>query len=791
MPCSLILRGLHQRADDPGVRRAEGAEPLTAFKELLAAADFPAKEPVITWDKGDVEHLAALDLDWHGAERPEPADVELWFRYAGVYPPLYWVTHGRGVRAIFGAEGIFTADEGAALYYVALRRYGFGRFRVPGFEVKTATRHPLYPRGADTCGPIHRGFGLDVAELGKSLLGQRTDVDPEAVEGWLSENGFTRGKAYEHDRCPIEPGYASHGSPVYVGDAGIFCHSCNARGGSGFVPYASLIEGERVRRRRNRLADAARGLCHFEHARHILADAAELGLEGQAAELVYRALLKLAHRERLADEKRGEATRALIGRVFYPKVSIVRGDGDWVQASDLATLCNKDALQRRLRQLPALYYVTDDGETKLDDGKLGEFLDNGDLSEAGYPAIHPLRGVDLRDASKIPDGPVMGVVPAVPPFQYRRKADRDAAWVGEYLNEQFPGVRLDVLKLLIAGKGIAQLNPPEPPRVMIVGQSGSAKTAHVALAAELACDSVHKVDFTANLERMKQAVAAASRNATFVFIDEISKAGQKSQELLRAILSITREGSYHQLYRGNRKLPPLGVLCMADTVLADGMAEEIQLARRVVLVDIGAGAVDFDWRESCLTGDIAGWRGHRDFPENVKAADTLVSEVAHAFAGMPFERIAEALGFPLLSKQTVEGADPNAAKRALFDAVCRADEVQDATWKGRGWRVFEPMGQQTELVRVFLDAIGSPADPLNPANWQRVKGAQWGKLLGRPGVELDLDRHGRKVGIRFRLGKPRSPATRFNGEILTGEGGGCRDSGAAAAVAAEQSVTPV
>jgi hypothetical protein len=47
-----------------------------------------------------------------------------------------------------------------------------------------------------------------------------------------------------------------------------------------------------------------------------------------------------------------------------------------------------------------------------------------------------------------------------------------------------------------------------------------------------------------------------------------------------------------------------------------------------------------------------------------------------------------------------------------------------------------------------------------------VTGAQWGHVLDKPGVVLDVAQHGKKVGVRFRLGDPRSPGVLFNEAIF-------------------------
>jgi hypothetical protein len=131
---------------------------------------------------------------------------------------------------------------------------------------------------------------------------------------------------------------------------------------------------------------------------------------------------------------------------------------------------------------------------------------------------------------------------------------------------------------------------------------------------------------------------------------------------------------------------------------------------------------------------------------------------------LTFPEIARDLGFNLLSEQAIEGIDANAAKRALFFAACKAADYQDSKFRGRGWRAFEVQAE-TPLAVAFREALDNPAAAADPKGWQELTGAQWGAVLGCPGVEFDVHKHGRRVGLRFRLGHARSKETKYNAEI--------------------------
>src|SRR5262249_9042610 len=123
---------------------------------------------------------------------------------------------------------------------------------------------------------------------------------------------------------------------------------------------------------------------------------------------------------------------------------------------------------------------------------VGLFQSDDDLAKYGYPAITPIRGVDIAAAVRTDecgreDGRICALGPANPPFG--KSGDMPFEEAAGHLRKQFPGVNVNAVMLLIAAKGVIQRGDfGEIPQVFIVGQSGSGKSKTATLAAELCGD---------------------------------------------------------------------------------------------------------------------------------------------------------------------------------------------------------------------------------------------------------------------------------------------------------------
>jgi DNA polymerase len=760
------LRGLHE--PKAGCREFAADAPLEAIQAALDYKAHPSPEPVLEWSDG--HGLALLDIDFHDQlleQRPGPHQLTVLATLIRPQPALWWCSHGRGLHLIYTAQAGFNANELAACAILTARSLE----PLATEEILTRTRHPAYPRpGFLSAGPITTGLAsADIGVLGK-VLGR--EVDPDAIQTWLSEKGLEINHKYEHGHCPVDPQATSHGEPVLVGEAGITCFKCEANGltlGSkkpGFFPYVALVAGGIS----NRLANAARNFCHWEHARFLLEE--DLGLSGEIARLCYCALLKAIHGPE--DER--------IDEVFHRGRGLVRMDGYWV-TDDLSRAHCREGLTERLKKLPALQHVHErNGDTgvTVDEEKLGIFRGVDDLTTYGYPRVQPVRG--MRIACHWRPGADPRIVQAVvlPEFlrpepmrpyrpQYVPETKRMPITEAErIISESFPGINFRYLRLLIAARGCAEGGTGEPPKIATDGPSGSGKSTTVAIAAALIGDQHCDVPWSENVEHFMQGLYEAALNAGLVTSDEIIKmATSKRGNVLaglNALLTFKPGSTIRKLYTGPVTVRQVPALIITDVSFPRELLCDEQLGRRHVYVHLDRKV---DWLRSAK--DIRNWRTQSR--DHAAAANAFVSDVIDTYfadESLPvFEDVARDLGFSLLSQGGNLGLDPKADLVALFEACCSptAAPAPDSTWKGRGWKLIKRDAVDA-LSQRWLAVCDNPGDGFVTS--RRAKEADWSQVLGTAdAVECDVSENGKSaLAIRFRSGASRSKSLKVNEELI-------------------------
>jgi hypothetical protein len=768
---TIYSRGKHQRTDEAVAHT--GDDPLAAFDEAHRYSEHPVhSEPVLTWP--DIEEFAVADIDWHGDEVPK-CRTEAWrIRHLGPgpKPDRLWLSHGGGVKAAFVRQGIYTANELAALWAFNFTRthdaHGW-----TGAEVKSECFHPGYCRleGSEVllCSEVLGGtYGESADEALGRVLGSRGTVPEHVRDAWLEEQGFVLGQSYEHDKCPIDPNSESHGKPVWIGDEAVYCHRCDALG-NGVMYYANLISSPEVLRPSNLFRCMVEGLCHWEHAQHVLR---HLNVPDKIARLLYVAGLKRVHlsdeRVRAFEQQDGqrvvEKLATKIAHVFACRIPMVRAYGGlWVNSDDLSTVVDRE-LQSWLDCLPGCRFLHKRTlKNERNKRTYGMMLGGGDLTAVGYPPLTILHGVDARP-NRLPDDRVRIVKAADPPF--RRDWERGVEWAEQRIVESFPGICIPYLRLLVYAKVFAQTDLLEPCIVYVIGATGAGKTMTLYLAGEIALSPVEEICFEEEHNRLMQQFATACCKTDLVLVDEVAQNPRYQDRLTKIVLSMKRNKPYHHMYVGPKTISRCPAVVFADTKVAPSFREDPQLARRTVFVELGGGrgaAEDArDWKLTCGTGDVKAWRRGDGFTtDNQEACDVFLADcIEKAQQFQTFHQAAESLGFRTFDQET-DDFDVNGPLKDLFVAVCEDTTPITSSkthWKGPGWVVFRPDYESTRLVvKAWTDCVGETGKQI-----QRVTAAQWSQVLGLSQVEIDVMEHRQQIGVRFRVGRPRCKGTVYN-----------------------------
>lgn len=743
------LRGLHQPAAQGELWSND--DPLALLDELFECTSYPSTEPVIEWDD---ERLCALDVDYHDRcldQRPTSHQLENLAVRIEPAPPRYNVSHGRGLHLYYPPRDGYSGTDlaGAAAIWVKQADPS------AGVELKYSTRHPAYLRADGLCaGPVRSQ--TPTADLTGLKAWLKRDVDSSAVQDWLGERNLAQGHRYPHDHCPIRPGDSSHGEPVFVGQHGLHCQHCAAFGlhmGSrtpGFVPYATLLNAGLSPMIRNLIKNRT----HWEHARLVLD--AKYSLPDDLARAAYQALLKLEHDRHPS-----------IRRVFCAGTNLIRLPGRWTTA-DGATTYKMQYAANMLGDLPACQFST--GET--DPVKVDRFRQLSDLSDLGYPDITLIRGCRIYSHHLDFDDP--NLITAVAPNALLRP-DSMAAFRPRYLRPEqrmpleeawavyehyFPGLVRNYLMLQIAAKGVSEGAVGLPPMVLVVGPSGSAKTATVTLAAATCGDNSSEVVWTNNQERFRQAIKSGIDAGGFVSVHELLKdalrEGLTPVEALDPILTLTPNSTSHVLYIGPVALGRLPAFTLTDIYCPKEVRDDLQLARRLIYVRLPSRV---DW-ETSLTQHAGGRAidAFRTFgQEEAAAANAVLSHVIDRYFQRPMtlREIAADLGYRTL-EESDDFEDPRELLRRFFELVCsapdRLNEADRRRWKGRGWKKIQ-RHEETELADLWRQLADGEGEAYTRS--RRCRETDWGRLLGRPGLQMTFEiAHSSHstVAVRFKLG---------------------------------------
>ena len=659
-------------------------EPLQAIREALTAAvGFP--EPVIRWEGAQ---LAALDADWRG---PPKSAEDLLRDLDRLHPrPEYaWVTHGGGLRGIYVSEGGLEAREIAAIAGLELADKGYV------IELKTETRHPLYP--AKGAGP------RDVYQPGQLISGhplaqltEEAEVDPRRVEQWRQEHGYDAAR-YPHDRCPFCPSSQGGRDPVEIRPDGIWCYVCKR-----FAAFAALIGGVKF----TALSTCVRKFTHWGHAKYVFEAA---GYEGDWAKHAFAAALKLAH----GDDPR-------VSAALGAEPDFAKYDHSWCYGAQ-----PQAKVSQTLARLPAFWGP--DGKPSLAAVERAEQLP--DLSEMGYPSIRIIRGCRIWSHHMPPTGPTSVSVSGDHPPRYLPERDVEAAW--RTLGAVLPGLRRDVITLLVAAKGISEAGGP-PAIVFLSGVSKAGKSSSAQVAAAITGTRAVGVQIRSEVHKdtFYQSLYDAKSQGDYLVFDEVVKAaaklGLKPTQALDFILDLGPRLMFKRMYVGPTALGALPVLVLTDTEVPEAVKADKQIRRRVIGAEMTS---EVEWEAPLLDAGISGPGALRNDPDLAQACDAILSDIIDRFFRAPvrFEAIAQELGFGRLT-------DGGVVEKLLVDLYRAWELAPDA-------EIFP--GSRSPVAMAWV-ALGDTDEDRQ----RQVTSVDWSHLVGRS-VRPRVSRAAGKIKLNF------------------------------------------
>lgn len=700
-----------------------------AFCQTWEHSSNPSLEFIIEW--ADTNRLVCLDIDYHALDlssRPDSTCLSDLVSRLEPKPFAWHPSHGKGAKLYYTNLPGYTAKELASIA-------GLNWIQLDSsatFDLTKSTRHPFYNRKRDNlpspCNAItYLAPSNNLAAIKRLLT---SDIEWADVEAYLSSCGFHLGQILPHSECPIDP-TNDHKSNVYVGDKGFFCHRCAAKGlGSivpGFTSYASLIGCNDTR-----LATMVRNFCHLEHARVVLSNLYPT-VATKILEDIYRVMLKIVHS---TDDPR-------IQLAMRSGTGFIRINGLWVSVTGDATLSH--GIPEFVRSLPATMYVKkqgkDAGGLSADVSKTVAFLNDGDLTEHGYPDISFLRGCKIfGHYNRYPADEIVKVVirkefarvsPKWIPLNQRMNVEE--AW--QLLEHEFPGISRNYVKLLIATKGASEGRLAQCPFLLISGPSGAGKSTTVHIAAGLCGDKADEPIWNANTERFRMALMDGVKHSGFICVNEVFKYADNSRlsytQALDPMLSLTEDSRSHVMYVGSIPFGRLPVFVLTDINIPPEVVADRQLARRFVVYRLDG---ENQWAETLVHRQIRPHQFRLISPEHNAAADSILSDVIDTYfrEPIPLQTIAESLSITTLQTYSEDVDRKQTGLLDFYNLVLAAPSSSGIHAKRysplSGWKVIDRLND-SPLMQAWSDL----SDGVEPHKWSRsrlIDGEDWSRIVG-------------------------------------------------------------
>jgi hypothetical protein len=706
------------------------------FAQALAASvDYPT---LILWD--DKASLCAVDVDYHNGESVFSENMDLLIKLVTPSPHFSWITKSGGLRLIYTSDDVTSAYEHAVLAALCVKHHD-SRASV---EFKCDTWHPASVIDGKKCGPVTTLPQVYDDSILSSYLGSYS-TDQNKIEEYLTSKGLEVGKRYPHSQCPINATDKDKRNPVSVTDNGIYCYVCNSEDRyypgvkkvPGFVPYGILLKGSYV----SLVNDCVLNLVHFYHAKYVLKNSLGVDFQDEQLEVLYRILLKKKH---------GTDKLEFIEGCFNSNLNFVRVERDW--RTEQNETCNFGDASASLRSLPITWYLDDEGKKKPDSVIVEKLTKPHDLSTMGYLDLQPYIGISLYNVFNTDPNPLK--IPFVyninelsspiysdrrPTYvpKHERRITPDEAY--SLVESIFPGINLNIVKLLIAVRGLSEVTDGHGNFIFIRGSTGSGKTAVVQIASAILGDNAIDVAWMQDTDDLRRRIAESKTKASYIIFNEVIKAGKKANEKqpnsLKFLLNITPRETYHKLYYGPCQIGRLPCIILTDTDIPPTLMVDRQIGRRVIYVEtFGSKA----WDVSLRNHGMKTFYDLRLVDESyAHACNVILSDIVDSFfcgTSTTYKDIVKSLGFAFLHETEVAKQGEKALQRFYYQ-WCREKPVSvdyHPKWfetKGDGWRIIDLTKPENELTEQWLD-LADGIDGYDRYRSERVTEAPWPVILG-------------------------------------------------------------
>ncbi len=325
----------------------------------------------------------------------------------------------------------------------------------------------------------------------------------------------------------------------------------------------------------NDLYRAARAVVHLAHQRHVI-HALRPIIPLELIAPAWAHILRLVHADDLAatDEKQRSAWEKRIEAASSARLNLVRSSfGRWVDGATFRA--RKVTVKNTLRHLPWCR-----NEPMFDEAD-----DTGPLE--GFVPVHPIGANEViaPDVSPPPNSVVVrrprlaNDPPAVDLSRRPTREEIEEAWA--IIRVALPGISREYHCAILIVMLVGQRAVGTPPILCATGQSGSAKTAQIHLAAGALGSKATQIVLGATDDSTRKVGLALEEGAGAVCVDEIGRV-EGIYSKLEPVLSANSELVYRPKYANERLIPLRCAVLLLGSTLPEAIVRSPELARRAV-----------------------------------------------------------------------------------------------------------------------------------------------------------------------------------------------------------------